>query len=214
MELFNLPASSAVNRVIPKNSFDAQASKAQTALFARQVLRILWMYKLAASTINLDGETIHEIQVMRIDLKLRTYIHTLLDLIDRSIPYAIIFQVQYGEECYLSAAAKRPHPAHPDVSVIDSAFRTDWFRPAPGLYPLDLRISLDAVYLDFCRKLVSTPAPAHIGLEQLATRERELARLRREIEQLKRKISYTPEFSRRVELNIELKKREEEFKRL
>jgi hypothetical protein len=69
MSLFDLPLSSKVDRVVPKNSFDDFASNKVKKLFTNQIQKILWKNKLSVETINLRGKEIDEIQIFDIELK-------------------------------------------------------------------------------------------------------------------------------------------------
>jgi hypothetical protein len=89
MELFKLPHTAKVNRVIPKNAFDSYTTAKQKKQFTYLIARITWTHKLSKDTVNLEGKDIKEIQVFRIELKVKEEIQTVLDIIDKSIPYNI-----------------------------------------------------------------------------------------------------------------------------
>ena len=90
MDLFSLPHTAAVNRIIPKNAFDEYANTKQKRQFTDLISRIIWTYKLSPATINLEALEIKEIQIFEIELKIREDIGTILELIDKSIPYHIV----------------------------------------------------------------------------------------------------------------------------
>lgn len=119
MELFNLPHTAKVNRVIPKNAFDAYTNSKQKKLFTDLILRITWQQKLSPDTVNLEAKEILEIQIFKIELKVREEIQSLLDIINKAIPYNIIFIVEESDAIYLSTSTKHPHPVNADNSVID-----------------------------------------------------------------------------------------------
>ena len=89
--MFNLPKSTVVNRVIPKNAFDEFTNTKQKKAFTEKIERIRWLNKLSAETINLSGSDVKEIQVFQIELKQKDSIPELLKIIDKSIPYRILF---------------------------------------------------------------------------------------------------------------------------
>jgi hypothetical protein len=62
MELFALPQSTKVQKVVPKNAFDGYTNSKQKKLFSDKVLRITWLNKLAPSTVNLEAKDVKEIQ--------------------------------------------------------------------------------------------------------------------------------------------------------
>ena len=66
MEVFSLPNAAKVQRVIPKNAFDAYTNAKQKKLFTDLIARITWLYKLSPDTVNLEAKEIKEIQICRL----------------------------------------------------------------------------------------------------------------------------------------------------
>ena len=122
MDFFNLPLSTKVGRVVPKNAFDEYTNTKQKKLFIDCIQRITWTHKLSADTVNLDAKDIQEIQVFKIELKQKSDILKIAEIINKSIPYHIVFWVEYNREAYISTASKHPHPTNDDVAVIDWTF--------------------------------------------------------------------------------------------
>src|SRR5690606_18092325 len=138
---------------IPKNAFDNYTTAKQKKLFTDLISRIIWTHKLSTDTVNLEGKDIEEIQVFRIELKVKEKIHSVLDIIDKSIPYSIIYVVEFAESIYLSTSTKHPHPANFDVAVIDLTFSTDWLQKNGRVPELQLKGSLDYSYFLFCLRI-------------------------------------------------------------
>lgn len=126
MEFFDLPDKVKVNRYVPKNAFDSFTNSNQKQLFTDLIKRITWSSKLSEKTTNLPAKEIKEIQIFYVELKRKEKIQRILDIIDKSIPYHIIFLVNYEEEHYFSTCTKHPHPGNENVSIIDWTFSTDW----------------------------------------------------------------------------------------
>jgi hypothetical protein len=214
MELFNLPHAAKVNRVIPKNAFDAYTNSKQKKLFTDLILRITWLQKLSPDTVNLEAKEIQEIQIFKVELKVREEIHQLLDIINKAIPYNIIFIVEESNSIYLSTSTKHPHPVNPDNSVIDWTFKTSWFKQNENTYSLSLKKSLDAVYHDFCIQLSGNKIMAKKSLQDLVNYYKQIDKLEREIIQLKKDIKNNKQYKYKVELNLLLKQRSKELKTL
>ena len=106
MTYFELPKSTIVNRFIPKNAFDDFTNSSQKKKFTDTIDKITWLNKLSKDTINLDGNDVKEIQIFEIKLKTKEKIQPLLNVIDKAIPYHIVFIVTFGEETYLSTSKK------------------------------------------------------------------------------------------------------------
>ena len=67
--MFDLPASTIVNRNIPKNSFEDFANSKQKKVLTNTISKIRWINKLSTQTINLEGKEVKEIQIIEITLK-------------------------------------------------------------------------------------------------------------------------------------------------
>lgn len=205
MNLFNLPDSTIVNKVVPKNAFDRYTNTKQKKLFTNQVAKILWINKLSQETINLPSGDIKEIQLFHIELKQRNKIPVVLQVIERAVPYHIIFIVEYERNFYLSTSAKHPNPVNEDNAVIDWTFDTDWIAPSENIYSLNLKKSLDAIYHDFCIQLSGNPLFAKRPFKELVEESIALDSLKKEAEKLKSAIATTKQFNQKVALNIRLK---------
>lgn len=214
MEIFNLPPTAQVNKVIPKNAFEAYLNAKQKKLFTDLIARISWTYKLSSDTINLEAGQVLEIQVFKIELKVKEDIQPLLDIIDKAIPYSIVFVVEFEDSIYLSTSTKHPHPVNEDNSVIDWTFRTTWFSPSENKYSFRLKKSLEAVYQDFCTQLSEQSDVQPKTLHDLVEFKRQVQAIEKEIAKLKANIVTCKQFNRKVELNLKLKAKEKELDEL
>jgi hypothetical protein len=214
MELFSLPQSAKVNKVIPKNAFDAYANSKQKKLFSDLILRITWLQKLSPDSVNLGAKEIKEIQIFKIELKVREEIQFLLEIIDKAIPYNIIFIIVQSNSIYLSTSTKHPHPVNADNSVIDWTFKTSWFLNTGNTYSLHLKKSLDAVYHDFCIQLSGKTNMARKSLQDLVQYDKQIDTIEKEIAQLKINIKNSKQYKHKVELNLLLKQQSKELKAL
>ncbi|MBK9984473.1 MAG: DUF4391 domain-containing protein [Saprospiraceae bacterium] len=211
MEVFNLPQTTKVGRVVPKNAFDSYATAKQRKLFTDRVQRITWTHKLSPGTTNLESKEIKEIQVFKVELKSQETIDPLLAIIDRAIPYNIIFIVTYTSNMYLSTSVKHPHPVNEDNTVVDWTFKTDWFVSEENRYTMVLKKSLDSVYLDFCIQLSGRPELAKKSLLEFVEQSRLIDSLTKEVSQLKAAIANCKQFNQKVELNVKLMKVESQL---
>lgn len=211
MELFILPQSTKVQKVIPKNAFDEYTTSKQKKLFADKILRITWLNKLAPNTVNLETKEVKEIQIFKIELKVKEEIKIILDIINKATVYHIIFIVSFEEEIYLSTSAKHPHPANENNAVIDWTFKTDWFSTNENPYTLLLKKNLDAVYHDFCNQLSAKPNSINESLQNLVQYSKQRDLLEKEIAQLKTKIKNCQQFNTQVELNLVLNQKIDEL---
>ena len=83
-----------MHKFIPKSKFFERAavnSKLKDE-FTQKIQKITWEYKLAESTIGVLGtESVEEIQIFEIQLKERDIPKNVLKIIDKSIPYPILY---------------------------------------------------------------------------------------------------------------------------
>ena len=214
MELFNLPLRTKVGRVIPKNAFDEYTNTKQKKEFTDYIQRITWTNKLSKDTINLDGRDVQEIQVFKVELKLKTDITKVLEIINKAIPYHIVFWVEFNNHAYITTAAKHPHPTNDNISVIDWTFTSDWFEKNKNSYMLNLTGSLDSVFKDLCVQLTGKADLSEKSMDSILENQQEVDRLQKEIARLEAAISRSKQFNKKVELNLRLRKAEKELREI
>ena len=205
MEHLNLPSSTRVNKVIPKNAFDHYTNWKQKKQFTDFIAKIIWTHKLSTETINLPGNQVSEIQLISIELKLKTTIAPLLKIIDKAIPYHILFTLTYEDEYYHSAAQKHVNPLDEDNTVIDWIYASSWKHFSAKSIQLTLRQNLDQIFFQVCNQL----APKLIrnkatNFNDLLANASTLNKLQKEITQLKNEMKSEIQFNKKVEMNIRL----------
>lgn len=205
MELFKFPHTAKVNKIIPKNAFDLYTNAKQKKLFTELVSRITWIAKLSKETVNLEPKDIIEIQIFKIELKRKVKINQLLNIIDKSIPYHIIFVVEFENKSYITTSTKHTHPINPDNAVIDWTFKSEWFTTVNNVFKLELKRNLDTVYHSFCKELSAENKFEFKNLKDLVDHKRQVDALQREISHLQSSILNSKQFNQKVELNLKLK---------
>lgn len=211
MEIFNLSVNTKVNRVIPKNTFESYTNTKQKKEFTDKVIRIIWTNKLSQSTTNLKCVETQEIQIFKIELKIFEKIPQIISIIDKAIPYPIIFIIQYKEQSYFSTSVKHPHPTNEDNAVIDWTFNSDWKENTIPPYQINLKSSLDEVHKDFCIQLSGNQELKGKHINKIVEYQKEKYSLENEINKLKQQITRSKSFKEKVELNLRLKELEKGF---
>ena len=209
--MFNLPTSTEVKKVIPKNSFDSYITNKQKKEFSVYISKITWVNKLSFETINLLGKEIEEIQIFNIELKEKNNINKLLDVIDKTIPYTIIFIITFKEEFYVSTSPKHINPNKPDNAVIEYTFTTEWALKDDFNLMINLKNSLDWLYKDFCEQFKPNRGSSKT-IQHLVESQKELDIINREINKLKLAITNSKQFNKKVALNLKLKELEKLLK--
>lgn len=202
--MFDLPKTTIVNKFIPKNTFDIYVNANQKKQIAEKISRITWLNKISFDTTNLQGDHIEEIQIFEIELKEESEIQSILTIIDKSIPYNILFVVRYGNRFLLSTSVKHISLNNPDTAVIDYTFTSQWIINDENTFNFNLRNSLDWAYKDFCEQLKNSDTKVD-DLDSLVNYNKEKDRLDKEIVKLKQSIANCKQFNKKVELNIKLK---------
>lgn len=217
MSMFDLPKNTLVKNVIPKNSFDDYTNAQLRRLLTDQVLRITWLHSLSHETINLKGKDIEEIQVFHIELKERVEIPQLLLMMNRAIPYHIVFVISYADEVYLSASMKHPHPTRENIDVVSDTATTDWMKREAMPYQFELMTSLDVVFYRFFLQIKDYKIEdgAHVRneeLERVIQLKKEIETLNKEIERVKKRVYNTKQANMQLEYYQELRGLEKELK--
>lgn len=213
MDYFNLPARTKVGRVVPKNAFDDYTNTKEKKLFTDCIQRIIWTHKLSTETVNLDAKDVKEIQIFKLELKLQSDIHKVLEIINKAIPYHIIFWVEFKDQAYISTAAKHPHPTNEDLSIVDWTFTSDWFSTPGSPFHFNLKSTLDTVFKNFCVQLTGKPDLFKKSMDSILQNQHGVKQLNKEISRLKSAISKSKQFNEKVTLNLKLKKIEKELKK-
>lgn len=203
--MFNLPPSTKIQKVIPKNAFDKYTNAKQKKLFSDKIQRITWTNKIAFDTVNLTGTDVSEIQLFKIELKEKTVIKDLLSIIEKSIPYHIIFWIEFSDEFYISTSVKHLHSQNENVAVIDYTFTSDWKLVEDNTYKIELKNNLDWIFKNVCDQLKSVDTKTK-SISELVEKQKSNNAIIKEIEKIKTEIARCKQFNKKVELNILLKK--------
>ncbi|MGY2995059.1 DUF4391 domain-containing protein [Mesorhizobium sp. URHB0026] len=214
---FDYPRSAAFGRVVPKNKIyeHAGANTALKDLFVREVDQIVWRFKLAPETTNLDATSaVSEVQVFGISLKTGKLDEAVLHAIDKAIPFPLIFELTWRGKRRATAAFKRPSEADGSKWVISEYFATDWAPEDAPRQPLPVALDLGALYDRLLTAMM--PASAQVS-EDIKTRVDRMEAIRakaREIERIKARLAREKQFNKRVAINTELRAAKQELARL
>ena len=210
--MFNLPQSTEFNKRIPKQKFydHAKISPAIKKIFSDQVRVIYWKNKIAATTLNLAaGNFVTEIEIFEIQLQTKNFDENILRLIDKAIPYHIIFILRHENFYKICAAYKE------NDSPTKNYFSTDW-QEEKNFSPNLQGLNLDEVYENFLRQIggellqEKNSAP----LKNIVERQEQIIKLEKKIAALQKKVFAEKQFNKQIELNGELKRLKKELENL
>lgn len=214
MSFFQLPIQTKKDKSIPKNAFYEYATTKQKQLFVDVVDKIRWQNKLAPDTINLSGIEVQEIQIFEIQLKQRKNIESVLPIIEKAIPYHIIFVIVFNDEVMLYTSQKHAHPVNENNAVVDWVFKTGWFADKKEEYQLNLKVSLDKIFEDFCFKISNNNIASEEDLKSLIEKEQKIQELKNQISKIEAQIKRTKQFNKKQPLNHELNELKKELLKL
>lgn len=103
--MFALPKQTRFDKNMPKEIFYQKGdfSVSDRELFVSQIAKITWSHKIAPNTINIEAsEDFTEIQVIHIALKSEEYQIKILSIIQKMIPYHIVFVLSHKGQARLA----------------------------------------------------------------------------------------------------------------
>lgn len=211
---FDYPKGTKFGRVLPKKKIyqHANASSKLQQRFIDQVDRIIWKYKLAPETINLDAtKAVAEIQVFEINLRTAECDEDILRAIDKAIPYPLFFELKHGGKRKVIAAYKRPSEADSAKWVLSEYFASNWEVEDNSRQALPAALNLGALY----DRLLSTLIPAEAGLDEpivVRVERMEMIRVKqRDIERIKARMKREKQYNKRIAINAELREAQDGF---
>ena len=147
-----LPEKTFFNKPVPKAKFyeHLDVKPALKKVFVNQIEKIVWRNKLSPSTLNVQqGTRVQEIQVFEISLKSSPLDEAALKLIDKGIPYHILFLLQF-DGLYMACMGFKDLA---DKSI-SQYFKTDWM-PLDELPLQTSGVTLDDVYDGYVKQINS-----------------------------------------------------------
>lgn len=216
--MISLPKTTEFNRRIPKQKFyeNLSVTPAIKRAFVEQIRTIWWRNKIAATTMNLAaGGAVTEIEVFELQLSQAVLDEAVLRLIDREIPYHILFLLTCERKVQAWIGYKEAAASGAAAFKVDQYYHTDWL----DADELDLKLeglTLDAVYESFVRQIAADTLNADNGesLKESINRSARKEELEKKIAALEAKIRKEKQLNRQVELNTELKNKKKELSEL
>ena len=192
INILNLPAKTIYGKFIPKeklyNHADINASTKEK--FVRQIERITWTNKISPETVNVKPGKYSEIEVFRIDLKDGNIDDKLIQIIDRAIPYPILFVICYNDYFYLTMPYK-------DGTNIGPYFKSNWM----DTVNLTLTgLTIDQIYSNVLHAIDNNLKSDVMSLDESVERYVGRQQIQKRVDQLTKQIAREPNIARRHEL--------------
>lgn len=210
--MFGLPKTTEFNKKIPKQKFyeKLDVTPVLKRIFIDNIKVIYWVNKLAASTTNLAiGKTVTEIEFFEISLTNEPLDISALQLMDRQIPYHIIFILEYKGRYQVWTAYKEAVTSGNKAFNVCSYFHSDWCEPSNLIFKLE-GLDLDTVYENLVRSIagdvLQKPEEKDETLKESVERQNLRQNLQKQIEKLRKKIFKEKQINKQFELSNQLKK--------
>lgn len=192
INILNLPAKTVYGKLIPKEKLynHADINSSTKEKFVRQIERITWTNKISPETVNVKPGKYSEIEVFRIDLKDCNIDDKLIQIIDRAIPYPILFVIYYNDYFYLTMPYK-------DGVNIGPYFMSGW---TSNMYLTLTGLTIDQIYANILHIIDSNLKSDVLPLDEAVKLYTERQQIQKRIDQLTKQIAREPNSARRQEL--------------
>jgi hypothetical protein len=213
--MLELPESTVFGKRIPKQKFydNLTVTPQLRQVFVEQISLITWRNKIAPSTLNIaEGEAVKEIEVIAIRLNQKELDRRVLPLIDKEIPYHILFFLEYGDTVQAWIGYKEQAKNSPFKP--GTYYHTEWL--APETLPLRIDgLNLDKVYENLIRQVAGGRlGDAGSDIKEAIDRDERRQKLEREIVAMEKRVQREKQFNVQVELHSKLKSLKEELRQL
>lgn len=214
--MLNLPKTTEFNKRIPKQKFyeNMEISPALKKIFVEQVKAIYWRNKIAASTMNIAaGTDVTELEVFEVRLTSPMLDDSLLEQIDKEIPYHILFLLEYQNKYQAWIGYKEAAASGNKAFKVNGYYHTAWLDEEE--LPLKLEgLIVDAVYENYVHQVAGDKLKtenADESLKESVARDEQKQALQKKITTLQAKIRKEKQLNKQMHMNSELKKLKKEL---
>jgi hypothetical protein len=203
----NLPKEALVNKFIAKSKF-YEKSTINTKLqkeFVDSILKITWKYKLAESTIGLaKTDTVTEIQIFEVELKKMVLPLKVLKIIDKSIPYQILYRFLFNGNVSWGITLK-------EKTTVENYYFSQWNEEITFDFT---GINLEKVYQKIVKSFIDHKTSDESTFKNIVDTDRKIKALENEILLLESKIKKEKHLNRKVEINKVLLEKKDQLKEI
>ena len=208
--MLGLPKSTEFNKRIPKQKFyeNLSVTPAIKTAFTEQIKIIYWRNKLAATTLNLaPGKLVTEIEAFEIRLTSPDLDEDILRLIDRAIPYHILFLLEYDGKYQAAMGYKEAASSGKAAFKVERYYRTEWLTEEELSLHLE-GLTIDAVYENFIRQIAGDRLVGNKNttLKESVEQQKQREQIEKQIAALETKMKKEKQLNRKMELKAEIKK--------
>lgn len=201
----NFPQSTKVGKPVPKNAFykHLEVNAKIKQHFVDDVARIDWLYKLAPSTLNVaDGTAVHEIVVFSAVLKSKDCPDDVFLFIDQNMPRHVVFILEYENRYKVLLNYKEWKDGQNGQFRIVKTFATGWLAIEQLSLPVEGQ-TMDAVYEAMVGRVSGFGTTKSADTRHIIELESLIAKGKRDVENLQKRIRAERQLNRQMELNGE-----------
>ena len=231
-DFLKIPDSCFIDNTIYKKLFyeNADLSTSDKSLFTDTINKITWLYCLKSETINIPAykdevRDYPEIEVIEVLVHKDYKLKRIAEIIMRTIPYPMVLIFKLEDKRQFYVAHQRTSQSDSSKNTIEEFIATDWLDSDSALFAkLDIRqmrfTNFYALYSDMVDAISIYNLSAIMATDEKITgaEARELSAQIEEIEQeitsLRSKLKKESQFNRKMELNIKIKRLEDNKNKL
>lgn len=228
----NIPDSCFIGNTIYKKLFyeNADLSTSDKSLFSDTISKITWLYCLKPETINIsvykdEVREYPEVEVIEVLLHKDYKLKRIAEIIMRTIPYPMVLIFKLEGKVKFYVAHQRTNQSDSSKNTIEEFIATDWLESDSALFDkLDIKqmrfANFYALYSDIVDTIsiynLSAIMPTDDNITGAEARElsAQIEDIEQEITSLRARLKKESQFNRRMELNIEIKKLEQNKNKL
>lgn len=228
----NIPDSCFIGNTIYKKLFyeNADLSTSDKSLFTDTINKVTWLYCLKPETINISAykdevREYPEVEVIEVLLHKDYKLKRIAEIIMRTIPYPMVLIFRLEGKVKFYVAHQRTNQSDSSKNTIEEFIATDWLESDSALFDkLDIKqmrfANFYALYSDIVDTIsiynLSTIIPTDDNITGAEARElsAKLEEIEGQITSLRAKLKKETQFNRKMELNIEIKRLEQNKNKL
>jgi len=205
--LLNYPATTIVNRVVPKTMFYKfmEVNQHMKTRFVNDIVNITWLYKLSASSLNVtDSEDMKEIEVFVVNLKQPDCPTDLFTFIDTNMPHHIVFILLNDANAMLLVNYKEWTDSTHTKFRITHTFVSPWM----SLSELSLEVqgqSLPRIYDNFIAQISGIGEHQAGTMGEIVKLKQAIAKAESDLQALQKKMRREPQLDIQIKMNNEVK---------
>jgi len=196
----DLPASTVVNRFVPKEKFYSKTdvSPKVRQLFISEIEKITWSNKIAPSTLNISSGKLLELQVFEVQLKSHDISESVLRHIDKHIPYPILFIIKRDSSVKAAISFKEQNQRVENNMKVDTYFSTNWGAE------VNLQLkgnSVDSIYQNYLYQIAPQLKNEKSGNAKQAVESHKVnLKVQKQIDQINKQMKSEPSIAKKQEL--------------